>query len=108
MADGIYNNVRRPAPDNTTRSLAVKTDSTNPSGLMSTESANVVSGKPKTKVAGSDQLRLSNVSQRLAAEPGFDRVKVESIKKAIQEGNYPIDPHRIAENFHSIEQMISQ
>jgi len=31
---------------------------------------------------------------------------VESIKKAIREGNYPIDPKRIAQNFVSLEKMI--
>jgi anti-sigma28 factor (negative regulator of flagellin synthesis) len=35
--------------------------------------------------AGSDELHLSNVAARAMAEPDFDRVKVESIKKAIQE-----------------------
>jgi len=39
-------------------------------------------------------------------EPQFDRAKVESIKLAIQQGNYPVDSRRIAENFVAIEKMI--
>jgi negative regulator of flagellin synthesis FlgM len=41
-------------------------------------------------------------------EPDFDRVKVESIKKAIQDGQYPLNPRRIAESFQALEQMISE
>jgi flagellar biosynthesis anti-sigma factor FlgM len=44
---------------------------------------------------------------RLMAEPDFDRVKVESIKQAISEGNYPLDVKRIAESFVAIERMIN-
>jgi negative regulator of flagellin synthesis FlgM len=47
------------------------------------------------------------VSKRLDEQPGFDRLKVDSIKKAIEDGNYPLDPRRIAESFHAIEQMIN-
>jgi flagellar biosynthesis anti-sigma factor FlgM len=39
-------------------------------------------------------------------EPNFDRKKVDSIRQAIQDGKYPLDPRRIAESFWSIEQMI--
>ena len=53
-----------------------------------------------------DVLSLSNVSERLKAEPDFDRVKVDAIKHAIQNGQYPLNPRRIAESFVAIEQMI--
>ena len=39
-------------------------------------------------------------------EPEFDRAKVEAIKTAIQEGKYPVDSRRIAENFVALEKMI--
>ncbi len=55
---------------------------------------------------GPDVLSLSNVAQKAMNEPEFDRVKVESIKKAIQEGQYPLDARRIAESFVAIERMI--
>jgi negative regulator of flagellin synthesis FlgM len=39
-------------------------------------------------------------------EPEFDRAKVDAIKTAIQQGQYPLDSRRIAENFLAIEKMI--
>ena len=63
---------------------------------------------PKAPVRpGPDTLSLSNVAQKAMNEPEFDRVKVDSIKKAIQEGQYPLDAKRIAESFVAIEKMIA-
>ena len=53
-----------------------------------------------------DELRLSKVAQQAMQEPEFDRAKVEAIKTAIQQGQYPVDSRRIAENFVAIEKMI--
>ena len=53
-----------------------------------------------------DELRLSKVAQQAMQEPEFDRAKVEAIKTAIQQGQYPMDSRRIAENFVAIEKMI--
>ena len=41
------------------------------------------------------------------AQPDFDRSKVEAIKQAIKDGNYPVNPRRIAENFVALERKIS-
>jgi negative regulator of flagellin synthesis FlgM len=60
------------------------------------------------KALGADELRLTNVAARAMAEPDFDRVTVESIKQAIQDGQYPLNARRIAESFHAIEQMIRE
>ena len=57
---------------------------------------------------GADELHLTNVAARAMAEPDFDRAKVESIKQAIQDGQYPLNPRKIAESFHAIEQMIRE
>jgi flagellar biosynthesis anti-sigma factor FlgM len=54
----------------------------------------------------SDELKLSNVALKAMQEPEFDRAKVEAIKTAIQQGQYPLDSRRIAENFAAIEKMI--
>jgi negative regulator of flagellin synthesis FlgM len=84
------------------------------------ESANrqsVAKGEPRTvapasqeatraSAPASDELRLSNVAQQVMQEPEFDRAKVEAIKTAIQQGQYPLDSRRIAENFIAIEKMI--
>ena len=110
MTNGIYNNVRRPAPESGARGSASKTDNKSALGVIARDNAGLdsatVAAKPKT--AGADQLHLSNVSKRMADQPGFDSVKVASIKQAIQDGQYPLDPRRIAESFHAIEQMISE
>ncbi len=55
-----------------------------------------------------DTVTLSNVAQKVMAEPDFDRAKVESIKQAIAEGQYPLDPKRIAESFLALERMIRE
>jgi negative regulator of flagellin synthesis FlgM len=55
-----------------------------------------------------DSVNLSNVTQRAKDAPDFDRVKVDAIKQALKDGNYPLNPRLIAESFHAIEQMISE
>jgi negative regulator of flagellin synthesis FlgM len=50
---------------------------------------------------------LSNVAQKVMDQPDFDRSKVEAIKQAIKDGNYPINPRRIAESFVALEKMIT-
>jgi negative regulator of flagellin synthesis FlgM len=62
--------------------------------------------KPSVAKPGADMLILSDVAKKAMNEPSFDREKVESIKKAIQEGQYPLDSRRIAESFMAIERMI--
>ena len=53
-----------------------------------------------------DELKLSEVALKAMQEPEFDRAKVDAIKTAIQQGQYPLDSRRIAENFVAIEKMI--
>ncbi len=55
-----------------------------------------------------DEVKLSAVAQKAMQEPEFDRAKVEAIKLAIQQGQYPVDSRRIAENFLAIEKMIKE
>ena len=60
----------------------------------------------KPPVPNQDTLELSEVAKRAAAEPSFDRSKVEAIKQALSEGNYPINARRIAESFVAVEKLI--
>jgi negative regulator of flagellin synthesis FlgM len=60
----------------------------------------------RSAAPATDELRLSKVAQQAMQEPEFDRAKVEAIKTAIQQGQYPMDSRRIAENFVAIEKMI--
>ena len=53
-----------------------------------------------------DEVQLSQVARQVMQEPEFDRAKVEAIKTAIQQGQYPLDARRIAENFVALEKMI--
>jgi len=57
-------------------------------------------------VQGDDSVDLGKVAEKMAAEPDFDRAKVESIKQAIAQGQYPLDARRIAESFMALERMI--
>ena len=69
-------------------------------------SATAAEETPRAAAPATDELRLSKLAQQVMQEPEFDRVKVEAIKTAIQQGLYPVDSRRIAENFVAIEKMI--
>jgi len=102
MTDAISNYGRRAQSDPSLRSALDKTD------RKASSLEDVSTSTPAPKAAGGDQVQLSNVASRAMAEPDFDRVKVESIKQAIQDGQYPLNPRKIAESFHAIEQMIRE
>jgi len=65
-------------------------------------SADAMAGKG---VAKGDSVELSLAAQ-LSNEPVFDRQKVDQIKQAIEQGQYAVDPKRVAEQFMAIERMI--
>ena len=54
-----------------------------------------------------DQVELSQSVERAIDEAKFDAAKVEALRLAIMEGNYPLDAKRIAENMLDLERMIS-
>ena len=65
---------------------------------------------PSTPVKADSRADLAGVGDlrgRINQEPEFDRAKVDAIRHAIHNGQYPLDPRRIAESFVAIEQMIS-
>ncbi len=107
MTDAISNYGQSAQSDASLRSALDKANRKS----SSKDSSAVDSSAPAASTAkapGADQLQLSNVAARAMAEPDFDRVKVESIKQAIQDGQYPLNPRKIAESFHAIEQMIRE
>ena len=53
-----------------------------------------------------DQVELSDSVVRAIEDASFDEVKVEALRLAIMEGNYPLDAKRIAENMLDLERMI--
>jgi len=53
-----------------------------------------------------DQVELSESVVRAIDDAKFDAAKVEALRLAIMEGNYPLDAKRIAENMLDLERMI--
>lgn len=102
MTDPISSNQPRIPTANTAARSLDKLDKKSSAGKASAAPA----AKAPVQPQGGDSVNLSNVQQRLNDQPDFDRAKIEAIKAAIQGGNYPINPGRIAQNFVSIEKMI--
>lgn len=106
MTDAISNYGQRAQSDASLRSALDKVN--RKSGSSSSAATETAAPTSSAKAPGPDELRLTNVAARAMAEPDFDRAKVESIKQAIQDGQYPLNPRKIAESFHAIEQMIRE
>ena len=104
MTDPVSNFGRRAQSDPSVRS-AIDKAAPKPT---SPDAPSAGASKPSTHAPGPDALQLTNVTARAMAEPDFDRVKVDAIKQALKDGNYPLNPRLIAESFHAIEQMISE
>jgi len=60
------------------------------------------------KSAAVDEVVLSEATEAALSNAEFDQAKVERIKQAIADGNYPLDARRIAESFASIESLITR
>ena len=54
-----------------------------------------------------DQIALSDSVVEAIEGSKFDAAKVEALRLAIMEGNYPLDAKRIAENMVDLERMIN-
>ena len=106
MTDAISNFGQRAQSDASLRSALDKVN--RKSGSSSSAATETPAPTSSAKAPGPDELRLTNVAARAMAEPDFDRAKVESSKQAIQDGQYPLNPRKIAESFHAIEQMIRE
>ena len=107
MTDAISNYGQRAQSDASLRSALDKANRKG-SSKDSVASDAAMPAAPSAKSAGADQLQLTNVAARAMAEPDFDRAKVESIKQALQDGQYAINPRRIAESFVALERMIDR
>lgn len=53
-----------------------------------------------------DRVELSAEAKAELDKAGFDAEKVDRIKQALSDGNYPIDARRIAEGFSDIEKLL--
>lgn len=101
---------RLPQPEGTSRSAtdkSVKKSGLTPVNPVSNETASSAASRtPEAEPKDVNALSLSNITERVKAESDFDRAKVDAIKHAISNGQYPLNPKRIAESFVAIEQMI--
>jgi negative regulator of flagellin synthesis FlgM len=62
--------------------------------------------QPPSPSVGISTLEVSDAVTQVISDAEFDAAKVEEIRQAIQAGNYPLDPRRIAESFLVIEELI--
>ncbi|MBU6223199.1 MAG: flagellar biosynthesis anti-sigma factor FlgM [Burkholderiales bacterium] len=102
MSDPISNYGRVTQSNAAARSAIEKIDPKGTSAAAAKEES-----APAKTAPGADKVSLSNVTQKVMAQPEFDRSKVESIKQAIKDGNYPVNPRRIAESFVALEKLIT-
>ena len=107
MSDAISNYGRMTQSNAAIRSALDKVDKKNAPKTGAADDAAQAAADSKA-TAGADQVSLTNVAQKAMAQPDFDRAKIEAIKQAIQEGNYPLNPRRIAESFVSLERLIDR
>ena len=70
------------------------------------ESATAQAQETAVVQPSTDEVVLSAEVENALADADFDATKVARIKEAIEQGNYPLDSKRIAENFMAIESMI--
>jgi negative regulator of flagellin synthesis FlgM len=101
MTDAIYNQPRIPMTNTALKSVIDSSGS-----ASSKKDGASVSASVSGSSAGADTVRLSNVAEQIAAQPGFDQNKVNAIKQALQNGTYAVDPRRIATGFAALEKMI--
>ena len=102
MSDPISNYGRMTQSNAAARSAIEKVDPKGTTAASAKEES-----APAKAAPGADKISLSNVAQKVMAQPEFDRAKVESIKQAIKDGNYPVNPRRIAESFVALEKLIT-
>lgn len=103
MTDAISNYSRIALGDAELRSSQKKADA---AGTAAGPAAKPAAEAPARPELQDDELRLSDMALQAMRTDSFDRAKIEAIKEAIQNGQYPLDSRRIAENFYAIEQMI--
>jgi negative regulator of flagellin synthesis FlgM len=108
MTDAISQYGRPNPSDNAVRGNADKVSKKAGAAPSVLSSSAQGSAKSPASSPGADSVSLSNVTQKAMAEPDFDRAKVEAIKQAISQGQYPLDPKRIAESFMAVERMIRE
>ncbi|WP_407276601.1 flagellar biosynthesis anti-sigma factor FlgM [Halothiobacillus sp. DCM-1] len=61
-------------------------------------------GSEETSVSlSAEATGMQQLTQQLASPPSFDQAKVDRIKSLIAQGQYTLDPAKIAARFHELE-----
>jgi len=81
--------------------------STDATGMPVLQGGGAPPRMPVKEDSSADLAGFGDLRGRINQEPEFDRAKVDAIRYAIHNGQYPLDPRRIAESFVAIEQLIS-
>jgi len=110
MTDPISNNSRPVQTDMSLRKSLEKAKGGGFAGAVTPLAASeteITASKSAAAERGADVPGFKKITERLKKEPEFDRTKVDSIKQAIQDGQYPLNPRRIAESFVALENLIA-
>ena len=98
-------------PSITETMRSVVPESTGKKDLRAEKAASISSDSKSTEAVAAeaqvDQIALSDSVVKAIEDAKFDAAKVEALRLAIMEGNYPLDAKRIAENMVDLERMIS-
>ena len=74
-------------------------------GATTAQDTGAASSPMTQEPAASIEVRLSD-EIRSSESATFDEAKVQQMKQAIEDGSFPLDSRRIAENFAALEQLI--
>ena len=113
MTDSISNN-SRPVPTDLSPRKALERAAAKAGGFAGAIStapsseAEIAASRSAAADRGAEVPGFKKITERLKKEPEFDRAKVDSIRQAIQNGQYPLNPRRIAESFVALENLIAQ
>lgn len=107
MTDAIFNPSRLAQLDPLPRKSLDKGGKADAVVSASPSETEIAARKTAAVAQDAPSVGFAEVQQRLKQEPDFDRAKVDAIKQAIQNGQYPLNPRRIAESFVALEQLIS-
>jgi negative regulator of flagellin synthesis FlgM len=92
VTDALTNNTK-------TRAKSATTESTSQSNRPASED---------TVSLSEQSLQVRELQQQLDKIPEVDADKVKAIKQAIAQGNYPLDPAKIAANLLNLEKALSE
>jgi negative regulator of flagellin synthesis FlgM len=101
MTDAISNAAANAA--NALKSAARTSEATNKAKLDTADAVETAATSPKVEPS---TVELSPALKAALSNADFDSAKVEAIRTAIEQGNYPLDDTKIAESFVPLEKLL--